>query len=44
MVVRDEVPFDVGVEIDYLNWKRIVVLQGEAPFVAEVEIDFLNWK
>ena len=44
MVVRGKASFDVGVEIDYLNWKRIVVLQGEAPFVAEVEIDFLNWK
>ena len=32
MVVRGEASFDLEVEIDYLNWKQIVVVQGAAPF------------
>ena len=29
MVVRGEASFDVEVEIDYLNWKQIVVVRGK---------------
>ena len=42
--MQGEAPFDVEVKIDYLNWKRIVVVQGEVQFDVEVEIDYLNWK
>ena len=32
MVVQGEAPVGVEVKMDYLNQKRIVVVQGAAPF------------